>query len=338
MPRDGPVHDQQFRLALEASPAAMLLVDEHGRIALVNVQLERLFGYSRIELLGAPLSLLIPHRFRQRHSEFRAAFRRDPKTRPMGAGRDLYGLRKDGSEVPVEIGLNPLSNAGKNYVLSSIVDISERKRIQERLEQQRNEREVLLKEVYHRVKNNLQVVSSLLNLQAEQVPDGCARQLFEDSRNRVHSIALVHEQLYHSGDLAEVACRDYVAELTGHILSLTSVSHRVAIEMLVDDLRLSVDVAVPLGLIINELVTNALKHAFPGDTRGKISIRLHGSEEGQATLIVADNGRGVSAATRPRRRPSLGVQLVTSLARQLRGKLQRSETGGTTVSLEFPVC
>jgi PAS domain S-box-containing protein len=119
---------EQFRLAIEAAPTGMLMMDESGAIVLVNEQTEKLFGYPRSELLGQKLEMLVPTRFRSRHPGFRLAFFEDPKVRAMGAGRDLYGLRKDGSEIPIEIGLNPLTTSEGRFVLSSVVDITERKR------------------------------------------------------------------------------------------------------------------------------------------------------------------------------------------------------------------
>lgn len=128
---DRRLADDRFRLVVEAAPNAMVMVDDGGRIILVNSQTERLFGYTREELIGRPIELLVPERFRNQHPEYRAGFARVPQARPMGAGRDLFGLHRDGSEVPIEIGLNPLEVKGKTFVLSSIVDISARKRAEE---------------------------------------------------------------------------------------------------------------------------------------------------------------------------------------------------------------
>ena len=135
---------EQFRLAIEAAPTGMLMVDRDGRIVLVNAQVEKLFGYERRELIGQPVELLVPERFHERHPALRTGFFADLSARPMGAGRDLYGLRRDGGEVPIEIGLNPLSTAEGPFVLSSIVDITERKRASDALRASLREKETLL--------------------------------------------------------------------------------------------------------------------------------------------------------------------------------------------------
>jgi PAS domain S-box-containing protein len=121
--------EEQFRLALEAAPTGMLMTDHTGTIVLVNAQIEKLFGYPRNELLGQRIEVLVPERFRAHHPGLREAFSRNPAARPMGAGRELYGLRKDGTEVPIEIGLNPLRTPDGEFVLSSVVDISHRQEI-----------------------------------------------------------------------------------------------------------------------------------------------------------------------------------------------------------------
>ncbi|MGZ8903579.1 MAG: PAS domain S-box protein, partial [Methylobacter sp.] len=158
--------EQRFRQAVESAPNAIVMINESGTIVMVNLQTETSFGYSRSELIGQPVEILVPERFRDGHAGFRHAYLAAPRSRPMGAGRELFGVRKDGSEFPVEIGLSFIDDENGIIVLSSIIDITERKSANDKLKNALNEKEMLLKEVYHRVKNNLQVVSSLINLQA----------------------------------------------------------------------------------------------------------------------------------------------------------------------------
>src|SRR5579863_8670233 len=166
--------EERLRRVVEAAPNALVMINAGGKIEMVNAQAERVFGYSRSEILGQPVEMLVPERFRGGHPDLRASFFADPGTRPMGAGRDLFGLRKDGSEFPVEIGLNPIETEEGTMVLSAIVDISDRKQKEAGIRAALQEKDVLLGEIHHRVKNNLQIVCSLLDLQSGRISDPAA--------------------------------------------------------------------------------------------------------------------------------------------------------------------
>ncbi|HVE81770.1 MAG TPA: histidine kinase dimerization/phosphoacceptor domain -containing protein, partial [Myxococcales bacterium] len=331
--------EEHFRLAIEAAPTGMIMVDARGRIVLVNAQVEALFGYPRSELIGALVETLVPQRHRSRHGGFRAGFFSDPHARPMGAGRELHGLRKDGTEVPIEIGLNPLTTSEGSFVLSSIVDITERRRAAEALERSLLEKETLLKELHHRVKNNLQVISSLLSLQSRAVGDAAAAAMLRESQNRVQSISLVHEKLYESNDLGRVDFGEYLQALGQHLQGAWASGSQVTIQVDAGGLRLPVDLAVPCGLIVNELVTNAFKHAFPGGQAGSVVVRATVEPDGAACLQVEDDGVGMppERAAHPAAGETLGMTLVSTLARQIGAALQIGTGPGTRVRLDFRV-
>jgi PAS domain S-box-containing protein len=337
--------DERFRLALEAAPTGMLMVDTDGHIVLVNEQIEKLFGYTRAELIGMPVERLVPPRFREHHPAFRATFFAAPQARAMGAGRDLYGLRKDGTEVPIEIGLNPFSTPQGLFVLSSIVDITERRRSVEQLRERSAalaeslaERDVLLQEIHHRVKNNLQVISSLINMQARKVEMDSHKELLKDCKNRVDAIALIHEQLYQSRDYARVPFSEYVKRLASNVVRAAEESSgRIALRMNIEQIALPVDKAIPCGLILNELITNALKHAFPGERRGAIRVELRLIPEDCVQLAVSDDGIGIPDSASTAHRASIGMQLVATLTDQLEGKLTIVREGGTSLRVEFPL-
>jgi PAS domain S-box-containing protein len=343
---------EQFRLALEAAPTGMLMMNEAGTIVLVNAQIEALFGYPREELLGQRLELLVPERFRAHHPDLRKMFFGDPKTRVMGAGRELYGLRKDGTEVPIEIGLNPLQTSEGHFVLSSIADITDRKRAQEGLHalnaelEQRvsartlelKERESLLQEIHHRVKNNLQVISSLINMQVRGLQDESSRAALRDCQSRVVTMAQIHEMLYQSADYARVPFAKYVQDLTARVLSASDIAHgTVALHFELEALSLPVEQAIPCGLILNELVANALKHAFPNAAQGTIHVELRLAPDHSVLLSVSDNGIGISPALDLEHLSSLGVQLVMTLVEQLEGRLEIIRAPGSTFRITFPL-
>ncbi len=199
------------------------------------------------------------------------------------------------------------------------------------------EKEVLIKEVHHRVKNNLQVISSLLRLQGHHVADARTRAMFTETQDRVQSIALVHEKLYQSRDLAQINFEDYVRSLVRSLLhSLDAERRGIAAHIHVPGVFLSVDVAVPCGMVINELVTNALKHAFLAGQGGQITVALRTLDAMRLELVVSDNGCGLAEDFDPRRAPSLGLDLVFAFADQVGATIDWRRQGGTSFCMVFP--
>jgi two-component sensor histidine kinase len=227
------------------------------------------------------------------------------------------------------------------YYVAQFMDISQRKNTEEKLRSSLDEKEALLKEVHHRVKNNVQVVLSLLQLQAQRVTDGEARGMIDDVRGRIHAIALLHEKLYQSETPSRINMEEYLRELGTACLSALG-SSGVLLSVEGDQVHLALEEAVPCGLITNELLTNALKHAFPNTAAPKISIELR-QQEDWLVLSVGDNGIGLppppdeaSSSPAPQTRNSLGLHLVRTLARQLRGRVEFRTQQGTTCTIIFP--
>jgi two-component sensor histidine kinase len=217
-------------------------------------------------------------------------------------------------------------------------DITEARLGEERIRAALAEKEVLLKEIYHRVKNNLQVVSSLLSLQSRRVADVATKRLLDDSANRVNSMALVHEQLYRAGNLSSIGLAEYLRQLTDSLVSVNQpLSTRVVLRLEVDEVTLGVESAIPLGLVANELVSNAYRHGYDAmAARGEIVVRLTGLPDGRVCLVVQDDGRGLPADFEPGRGGSLGMQLVMTLAQQLGAELTwNSGDGCTCFTLRF---
>ncbi|MCK4417131.1 MAG: hypothetical protein KAV99_03080, partial [Candidatus Latescibacteria bacterium] len=226
-------------------------------------------------------------------------------------------------------------------------DITERKRAEEQIKASLKEKEILLKEVHHRVKNNLQVISSLLRLQSGYVKDKESLEMFRESCDRVRSMALIHEKLYQSEELSRVDFAKYIQDLTDHLFrSYGANSEAIRLKINVVDGLLGIDTAIPCGLIINELVSNSLRYAFPEGREGKICIDLRSdlpaapsdtaAQRGNKfTLIVSDNGVGLPKDLDFRNTKSLGLELVNTLADQLRGTIELDRSGGTAFKIRF---
>ncbi|MBC05931.1 histidine kinase dimerization/phosphoacceptor domain -containing protein [Thalassospira sp.] len=330
--------DQRFERVVEYAPNAMILIGTDGTMEMVNAQTEIIFGYARSELLGQPIEMLVPERFRAGHPNLRGSYTNHPNPRPMGAGRDLYALRKDGSEFPVEIGLNPISDGENMQILAAISDISERKHREEQIARSLREKETLLSEVHHRVKNNLQIIHSLLDMQTSSVIDVQAREALIDSCNRVRSMAQIHQSLYQSEDIAKVNFADFCESLISSLLATFNVDiTRVRVESNLADVQLAIDQAVPCGLIANELITNALKHGFPDGTEGQIEVSTKMIDADVVELRVSDNGRGMPDNFKLGTTEGLGLQLIELLVDQIGGDIDVLTDQDTTFVISFRI-
>jgi two-component sensor histidine kinase len=217
-------------------------------------------------------------------------------------------------------------------------EIAERKRAEDRISASLQEKEVLLKEIHHRVKNNLQVISSLLNLQSRSIAHPEALTAFKDSQNRVRSMALIHEKLYQSGDLARIDFAAYIRELTSYLFRVyQSDAAAIQLRINVKDVFLSIETAVPCGLIISELVSNALKYAFPTSKKGEIVIELRPGPRGAYVLEVRDNGVGFAPDVDFRHTSSLGLRIVNILTSQLEGTIELQNNDGAAFTLILPL-
>jgi PAS domain S-box-containing protein len=318
-----------YQRIFEDTPDALLVVDHGGCITRANPQAARMFGYDGHDLIGQRVEILIPPRFATRHRRHRTGYVAEPRARPMGAGLDLFGRRKDESEFPVDILLSPIDSEGGALVLCVVRDITERKRAEVVLHSL-HEKEILLKEVHHRVKNNLAVISSLFYLQSTYTSDEPTIRLLQESQDRVRSMALVHETLYRSENFAAADFAQYAATLSEQLLrSHRPISDSVRLTTDLQSVTMGIDQAVPCGLILNELITNALKHGFPNGRSGEVHVALSKRSDGSCVLRVSDTGVGIPEGLSVDTAPSLGLRLVRSLTGQVDGQfeLRRAEPG-----------
>ncbi|MFL5753536.1 MAG: PAS domain S-box protein, partial [Bacteroidia bacterium] len=246
-------------------------------------------------------------------------------------------FNEDGTAYWAEVFLEPVyDNNGEVYELSGIAhNITERKTAEEQIRQSLKEKEVLLKEVHHRVKNNLQVISSILNLQSTYARDSSTLNLLKECQNRIKSMAFIHESLYQTKDFTEINFSEYVLVLVKNLMhSYSSIDNRIKTRFEVENLLLNLDTSIPCGLIVNELVSNALKYAFPDNKEGYIFVQLK-REKNKIVLSISDNGIGLPKDLDYRNTESLGLQLVVTLVEQIGGEIAINTEKGTNFTITF---
>ena len=305
-----------------------------GQILAWNRGAEQMYNYTEAEALGMNIHKIIPESKRE---EAQAMTRRLSRGEAVESF-ETQRITKDGRVLDVWLTASPLvDHTGKPIAIATTErDITERKRVEKQIKDSLREKEVLLKEIHHRVKNNLQIISSLLNLQSRYIKDKQTLEMLRESQNRIRAMALVHEKLYQSKDLTKVNLAEYLQKEVADLFRSYGVSSEaIKLKIDTDDVFLNIDTAIPCGLIINELVSNSLKHAFPDGREGEIRIEVRSEGDGQFTLIVGDNGVSFPKDLDFRNTETLGLQLVTTLVAQLGGTIELERDGGTTFKIKF---
>ncbi|MDQ7824167.1 MAG: histidine kinase dimerization/phosphoacceptor domain -containing protein [Candidatus Eremiobacteraeota bacterium] len=256
---------------------------------------------------------------------------------------EIYGrVASKGSSEKFEIDFKPLAmclsvsvhSNEKGYFVATFENITERRQAEEKIKSLLAEKELLLREVHHRVKNNMNVIMSLLSLQSQALKDQSAVSSLEDARSRVQSMMVLYDKLYRSSDFRKISTREYLSALIDEIVGIFPARRFLTIEKHIDDLVLDSEILSPLGMIINELLTNAMKHSFPGRDKGIITVSLS-KKDNEGTLIIEDNGIGVSETIDIAAPEGFGLQLVGMLAEQLGGTIRLERQKGAKFIVEF---
>ncbi|MGB9978944.1 PAS domain S-box protein [Methanobacterium sp.] len=335
---ENSIKDREEHLSLITDNMLDLIyqANNKGIFEYVSPSIKELLGYEAKDIIGKRdfefISMVHPDDFELLIDTLQAAIKTLKPKRVQHRFRHA-----DGHYIWVETVGNPMSNdkgefSGAVYITR---DITELKNVENQLKSSLEEKEVLLREIHHRVKNNMQIISSLLNLQSRYLNDEKTVNVLNESRNRVRSMAMVHEELYRSHDLSKIDFADYIQRLLSGLFSSYGVDDNfIKPEINVKDVLLNIDIAVPCGLIINELVSNSLKHAFIHGQKGNISIKFHPKGE-KYELIVADDGIGIPENIDFENTKSLGLQLVNTLAKQLSGNIDIYRDTGTIFKIVF---
>ena len=326
--------EENFRRSLDDSPLGVRIVNAEGETLYANRAILDIYGYDSIEELRAtPLG----DRYTpESYGEFQL---RKEKRLQGEVGPPEYQIsivKKNGEIRRLQVFRKEVFWNGTRRFQTLYHDVTEQKRAEEAVQAALREKEVLLREIHHRVKNNMQVISSLFNLQAGHIKDEEARRILKEGQTRIRSMGLIHEKLYQSRDLSKIDFSAYIRSLSVHLFHAYRIdANQVRLETELEDVHLDINAAVPCGLLVNELISNALKHAFPEGRKGVVKIGLRRREDGAVELRVADDGVGFPEKLDFRRTESLGLQIVNLLIGQLDGSIELERKRGTAIVIAF---
>ncbi|OPY25069.1 MAG: sensory histidine kinase AtoS [Methanobacterium sp. PtaU1.Bin242] len=323
----------QLASIVESSDDAIVSKSLDGIIKSWNHGAEEIYGYGEEEVLGKSISILIPPDCPDELYRFLDKISKGEHVKHYETKR----MRKDGRIIDISLTISPTLNADGDVIGASTIarDITQKKITEEALKKSLKDKEMLIKEIHHRVKNNLMIITSLLSLQSQYINDQESRTIFQESENRARSMAMIHEKLYQSGEGKTINFTEYIRSLGMELYRTYALNPSlIKLEMELDDAWLDVDTAIPMGLIFNELITNCLKHAFPDERTGKIWINFKKTDEGYV-LMVADDGVGLPEDFDLERSDSFGLKLVNILTKQVEGQLQLDTSKGTSFTINF---
>jgi PAS domain S-box-containing protein len=336
--------EARYRLITDNMSDSVWLMDRKFRLTFISPSAEKKRGFSQKELLDMPFG---KHLTAESQKIFETNFPRQfpdeqlaTADMPLSATSELEFRMKDGTTYWAETTLSLIRDgAGKPFGYVGMArDVTERKRAEEKILASLHEKEILLREIHHRVKNNLQIIASLLFLQSINITDTFTLDILKESRSRVKSMALIHEKLYRSEDLALIPFATYLGSLIDSLKEAYGITDsRVSISVTITppDLSLNIETGIPCGLIINELISNSLKHAFKDGRSGAITIVMTKTSPDEYTMIISDNGPGFPKEIDFRNTTSLGLQLVNNLVAQLEGDISLDCSGGSAFTMHL---
>ena len=328
--------EERFRLAFEDAATGMTMIAIDGKFLKANRSLCEILGFAETELISLSFQEITHPDDLEQDLEY---LRQLVAGESCGCQFQKRYIHKQGHTIWILISISLVRDIKDQpqYFIAQIQDITDRKTAEIKLTKSLKEKEVMLQEIHHRVKNNLQVICSLLNLQSRYLKEEKTLKAFKETQNRVKSMALVHEQLYQSQNLSEIILADYIKQLTNNLFRVYSTTSDIKCNLEVEDFALDLDTAVPCGLIINEIITNAIKYAFDSIEQGEILIKAFANFENSLVLVIEDNGIGMKLDYDSETNKSLGLRLVKNLTEQLQGKYDvvTKQTQGTKFEFTF---
>ena len=323
--------EERLRTIFSTTPDAIIVSRmEDGKILEVNRGYEKATGYTAEEVVGRTVAEL--HSWDDPGDRERMI--QEIRRRGQVENMEIKAKRKDGSVHDASISSAMTTLDGKPCLVSIIRDISEQKEFQERIATSLAEKKALLKEIHHRVKNNLHSVMGMLELKAVLAGDGDSRKVLKDSHDRILAMALIHEELYEVEGVVRVDAGNYITKLASYIIRSSGLDN-ISIDINIDSIAMNPDTAVPCGLVVTELIANSIEHAFPDGGGGRVTLAMIRSD-GSYRLTVSDNGVGIPETVVPGKGPTTGLTIVSSLVENLKGNLQIQRGDGTSFVITFP--
>ncbi|MFP5239394.1 MAG: histidine kinase dimerization/phosphoacceptor domain -containing protein [Acidobacteriota bacterium] len=323
--------EELFRAVFENAGDAIYLTDLRGNMLSMNHEAQRQTGYSREEITRMRVFDLDGSYTPQSFVEFAASM-----VSAGAASFETVHRRKDGEEFPVEVRVAYFELGSEPRLIGVARDITGRRQAERAMTASLKEKDILLREIHHRVKNNLQIISSLLSIQEQGMGNPEAKAALLEGRGRIASMALIHEQLYHSRDLGEIDLKAYLEQFVPRLVATYKAGRDISLDLDLPAVSLSLDKAIPFGLIMNELVTNAIKHGLKDRDAGEVRVRLR-LDGGHLEASVSDDGAGLPPDFDLTGAGTLGLQIVTLLTDQLHGVLTVESSGGAVFSIRIPV-
>jgi PAS domain S-box-containing protein len=326
--------ERKYRKLFDLANDAIFVADaETGYLTYANKKAQELIGMPFEKIIKMHQSQLHP---KEDAEKYRKIFEHHIQN-GTDISEDTFVINKDKKKVPVEISASVTEIGGKRFIQGIFRDISDRKQIEKQLKTSLREKEVLFRELHHRTKNNMQVISSLLNIQSAFINNEQVSKIFRETQSRIRSISLVHEKLYQSEDLSNINLYDYIKDLANTLLSGYRMdSEQISLEFDADDVLISLDTAISCGLITNEIITNSLKYAFGDNGTGSIRVVIRTMGDSNIELRISDNGIGLPDGFDFDNTKTLGLKLVKKLAEnQLRGRIDIIAGKGTEFNIKF---
>ncbi len=326
---------EKYRRIVDTANEGVLAIDENHRISFVNARMTEMLGYQGEKMTGREVeSFFFPEDLPDHQ------YRMQNRRRGISEHYERRWRRKDGEAVWTIVSATPIFDSDRRFrgSFAMLADITERKRAEEKLRAMLREKEILLKEIHHRVKNNMQLIVSLLNMQSKNIENEELLRYFNECKNRIWAMSLIHQKLYQSENFSGIDLPEYIKTLAAELRRVyRQTIPEVDFSMDAEEITISIENAIPCSLIANEIMTNSLKHAFPPGWNGKAELRvsIHESRDGIVDLILKDNGIGILPEIEPGATDTLGLTLIDILSRQIGGRCAIDRENGTKYTITF---